>query len=568
MVTRQTNAGGWNRQRRPNLAGSRRVIKTLVERAFDAGLRYGTATVPLPLHSLTQSVAPAAPPNEPTAFARWHWLALAAITALAAVLRFVGSGEWSLWVDEAHTWRDATMPLDRFLSEDRVQYPLPFLLLRGLLALGLGQDEGSLRLPFVVIGIVSVPLLGMCGRRLVGARAALFAALLLAVHPWHVYWSQNARGYVLVILAAIVTADRIHAHIRHDRLFDLGLAGLAIVVATLSHATGVLLAVGFVAFLVLRRVQIRRATLVWLAIGAAVAAYAVPWLIDVLPLFEGFKKSKDSPSLVHFVQTTGFYFRPMQLIAAAVGLWLLRRVGGRDRALLLGSMSAMPMLVLLAVGAQLVLTTARYAICALPMVTWLAAFAAVHVGRALATAPNWPRATARAAGVAVPLMLVAGLSSGLWDYYANQHGQRACWREAAAFLQERAAGRPLWVSTVNHPTMLYYLRPGQWANAVPPPFDANRVVPLLDWMFEQGQDEDKNPVHDAGAAAHVEWHRRSARANKALFAFVVTMPELIEQDKSSALRAEIARQCEQVAYFPCWVGPKDESIHIWVLKEP
>jgi hypothetical protein len=326
--------------------------------------------------------------------------------------------------------------------------------------------------------------------------------------------------------------------------------------------------VGYVAFLVLRRVQLRRATLLWLAAGVAVAAYAVPWLIDVLPLFEDFKKSKDSPSLTHFVQTTGFYFRPMQLVAAAVGLWLLRRVGGRDRALLLGSMSVVPVLVLLAVGAQLVLTTARYAICVLPMVTWLAALAAVHVARVLAATPHWSRATARAAGAAVPLLLTAGLGVGLWDYYANQHGQRACWREAAAFLQERAAGRPLWVSTVNHPSMIYYLLPGKWSNTVPPEFAANRVVPLIDWMIANGQDEEKRTVNDGGAVAHVEWHRRSARANNALFAFVVTMPELIEQDKSSALRVEIARQCEEVAYFPCWVGPKDESIHIWVLKEP
>ncbi|MCA8950147.1 MAG: hypothetical protein KDE27_11640, partial [Planctomycetes bacterium] len=42
---------------------------------------------------------------------RWLWLALAAATVVAAVLRLLDIGQWSFWVDEAHTYRDATMPL-------------------------------------------------------------------------------------------------------------------------------------------------------------------------------------------------------------------------------------------------------------------------------------------------------------------------------------------------------------------------------------------------------------------------------------------------------------------------
>lgn len=505
---------------------------------------------------------------------RTHWQCLLAISAVALLLRLLAVGEWSLWIDEAHTWRDATMPLfraprvDGFLDSDRQFYPLTPLLLRGLLALGLGQDEVSLRLPFVLVGAATVPLLGVCGRRLVGATPSVLAAGVLAVDPWHVFWSQNARGYVVVVLMAVVVANRAFAYVRNDRLRDLLLVWGAIAVGALSHPTGILLLVGFVTFLLLRSRPLAGRRLVQLGLGTALVVAALPWGVDYLP-FEGFMRSKDSPSLLHFLQTTGFYFRPVVLCMAAIGLWQLVAFGGRDRALAFGSFATAPFIVLVVIGACKVLTTARYAICALPCVTWLAAFAAVHVaaavGAGLARTARLPRLLAVGA---LPLLLVGEHTVALVDYYSVQHGQRARWREAATFLQVRAAGRPLRVSTINQPTMLYYLRPGQWEFRVPTEYARNTVVPLIDWMVLQGLDEFQVKQHEPGASNHIDWHRQAARATGALFAFVVTLPELVENDPTGRLKAAITQECELVLHLPCWVGPKDESIYVYVLKEP
>src|SRR5688500_2570378 len=46
------------------------------------------------------------------AFTRRQAAVLAAITLLAAALRLCRLGEWSFWIDEAITWRDATYPDD------------------------------------------------------------------------------------------------------------------------------------------------------------------------------------------------------------------------------------------------------------------------------------------------------------------------------------------------------------------------------------------------------------------------------------------------------------------------
>jgi len=559
------------------------VNAALVElRAFSVGLRYPVARVPYPPPPPDKALlAPA--DRDPTALRARHWLLLLAITTLAAVVRTIGLGDYGMWVDEAHTWRDATMPLhgpEGFLATDRVLYSLSFFLLRGLLALGwIGETAADLRLPFVIAGVLTVPLVALCGRRLVGASAAVFAALLLAVHPWHVFWSQNARGYVFVVLAAVVVADRALAYAQRERLRDLLGTWLAIAIGTVSHATGGLLAVGFVAFLVLRRVRLGRRGLVWGLVGIVLVGFVLPWAVENWSPFQAFLRSKDRASLLHFVQTTGFWFRPLLLVLAVVGLWLLRSVGGRERAVLLGSLSLLPLAVLFALGAKVVLTTARYAICALPIVVWLAAFAAMQFGEAIGRAMR-ARSWARTLRVGVvPALLVIELCVQLVDYHGPQHGQRARWPEAAAFLQQQAGGRPIHVGTTNHPSMLWYLRPGQWRFVVPPEYQSNQIVPLMDWTVGQGVDHFKQSAHEPGAKNHVAWHRQQAKADGALLAFVVTGPELEEQEQrladetkypgvDGAIRAAIEAECRLALHLPCWVGPKDESISIYVLREP
>ena len=189
-------------------------------------------------------------------FDRRQWMCLAAITVLAAALRLAGLGAWSFWVDEGHTWRDATMPLTGeggFLATDRVRYGVPFLMLRLLLGLGLtGYDEASVRLPFALIGIATVPMMAVCGRRLVGAWPAVVAAGLLAINPWHIFWSQNARGYGLALLMCVIALHRAYRWRETRGALDLLLLAGAIGLAATSHPTAMMLMVAFVGFEVVR----------------------------------------------------------------------------------------------------------------------------------------------------------------------------------------------------------------------------------------------------------------------------------------------------------------------------
>jgi 4-amino-4-deoxy-L-arabinose transferase-like glycosyltransferase len=115
---------------------------------------------------------------------------LIAVILLAGCLRFFRLGEWSLWGDEIFSL--GSKP-DGFVQSTTTQ------LIHWATAL-LGTSEWSARLVPALIGTVSIVLLYFPIRKLFGVPVAMLSSALLAVSPWHIYWSQNARFYVLLLL--------------------------------------------------------------------------------------------------------------------------------------------------------------------------------------------------------------------------------------------------------------------------------------------------------------------------------------------------------------------------------
>jgi hypothetical protein len=68
-----------------------------------------------------------------------------------------------------------------------------------------GRHEWSLRLPALLLGMVTLPCLWIYTRQLVGPRLALGATMGLAVSPAHVAYSETARGYTGMILFSLLS---------------------------------------------------------------------------------------------------------------------------------------------------------------------------------------------------------------------------------------------------------------------------------------------------------------------------------------------------------------------------
>lgn len=118
---------------------------------------------------------------------------LLGITIFAAAVRIYKIREWGFWIDEIYTIQRATSDLGSLFI------PLSTRLISFTLELA-GSDEFGARLMPGVIGLLSIPVFFFPIRKVTGATTALLAVLLLALSPWHLFWSQNARFYTALML--------------------------------------------------------------------------------------------------------------------------------------------------------------------------------------------------------------------------------------------------------------------------------------------------------------------------------------------------------------------------------
>lgn len=203
-------------------------------------------------------------------------------TALGAVLRLYLLTGQSLWVDEMLTWQTIRPGIAAgFLEQilDSIQGPLYMAVTWPLLRL---QDSAlMLRLPSAVAGIATIPLFGLFVSRLMGGRAARLAVLLLALNPFHVWYSQEGRGYAFLMLfsvlmgLAILSLARKNSGYGQASLFALACAG-----AVWSNLGGMFLwaAMGLAVLLFQFPVTGRRWGLWGLAFGAGLLLVS-PWLL-------------------------------------------------------------------------------------------------------------------------------------------------------------------------------------------------------------------------------------------------------------------------------------------------
>lgn len=139
---------------------------------------------------------------------RLYQLALLLVMALALGLRLYQLGAQSLWYDEGVTATVAQRGLSELTqwTAHDIQPPLYYyvVFLWGRLA---GWSEWSLRFPSAWWGVLSVPLLAVVAQRLTRRPlAGLLAALLAALHPLLVYYSQEARMYTMLVTLGVLTA--------------------------------------------------------------------------------------------------------------------------------------------------------------------------------------------------------------------------------------------------------------------------------------------------------------------------------------------------------------------------
>ena len=130
-------------------------------------------------------------------------LLLGLIVVVAAIVRLHGLGEASLWLDEAASVKFAGLPWSTlWLSGYDNAPPVYYSLLK--LVLLFGDSELAVRLPSMVFGVLTIPVVYRTGQLVAGSRAGLGASLFFALSATQVEYSQEARAYSLLVFALAV----------------------------------------------------------------------------------------------------------------------------------------------------------------------------------------------------------------------------------------------------------------------------------------------------------------------------------------------------------------------------
>ena len=100
-----------------------------------------------------------------------------------------------------------------------------------------GEANWTIRLPALLFGVATVPMLYVFGRQVVREREAVLSAALLALSYHHVWFSQSARGYIVLAFAMVVTTHLLLKVLRNGSTSAAVLYALAIALGVYTHLT-------------------------------------------------------------------------------------------------------------------------------------------------------------------------------------------------------------------------------------------------------------------------------------------------------------------------------------------
>lgn len=352
-----------------------------------------------------------------------QYLILAAIVIFGAAMRLYKLGEWSFWYDEIYTLRDVrNLPNLSLLNQQ-----LSRLLIYGVIR-AFGESEWTARIIPTIIGILSIPILFFLVRKSFGPGVALLACLLLAIAPWHLYWSQNARFYTMLLLFYTIALFAFYYAIEEDRPLYLVLFLVFLGLAVLERLFSVLLLPVAVSYLILLKILpfekppgLRMRTIWILVVPVIIIILLGSWQFLSNPeKYEvSFGRINNNPMSI--AAGVAFYLSLPILCMGVVGAiyYLIHK----NRAVLLLTIAAVLPILAILVLSTVQYTATRYAF--ITLTSWI-----VLAALAVWTLLKEVKGLYWILGIGVLLLLVSQPLSEAFLYYRYQNGNRDDWRSA------------------------------------------------------------------------------------------------------------------------------------------
>ncbi|WP_420642993.1 glycosyltransferase family 39 protein [Candidatus Leptofilum sp.] len=186
------------------------------------------------------------------------------ILLLAFGLRLIGLDSQSLWWDELKTIQRAAMAFPHLMTDlagHRAHLPLYFMVMQ--LWHGLGESAFVVRFFSVIWGVVGIAGIFQLGKHIANKRVGLLAALLLAISPFYIWYSQEARMYSFLPALLILAHWALAVAIQKKKLLPWLLYALLMIAAVATHYFSLFVIIAHYIFFVLHFRQLRPQTIRW-----------------------------------------------------------------------------------------------------------------------------------------------------------------------------------------------------------------------------------------------------------------------------------------------------------------
>ena len=134
---------------------------------------------------------------------------LSVIVFVGLLLRFYKLGFQSLWLDELYTFMDCDPSISWHETLTTVlalecKSPLYYFIVK-FLFIAFGYTDIVARVLSVVAGIAGIYAMYFLGKEIFNTRTGLIAALFTSLNYFHIYYSQEARGYIFLFLFTVLS---------------------------------------------------------------------------------------------------------------------------------------------------------------------------------------------------------------------------------------------------------------------------------------------------------------------------------------------------------------------------
>ncbi len=459
------------------------------------------------------------------------------VMVFAAGIRLWKLGDWSFWADEVFSIQAA----QKFPAEITAN-PVMYMVIR-FFTNTFGMNELGARLGPCIIGILSVPLVYWPAKRIFNTKVAMIACAFLVIHPWHIYWSQNARAYSLAFLLASLSAGSFYLALEKDSVALTLFSVFVTLLSILSYSQTVMLLpafAGYVMLLMFFPVDIPRG-LNGKNLITFFGPFALALLLLIIPsvrsyIYSGWGSNQFGRSPMYILFTLVYCLGVPVSVAAFIGgihsLIYMNRGG-----LFLICCAVVPLAIVLLISPFLNVA-GYYLFFTMFAYLFLAAFCAAELMESVSRG-------SKILSVAVMLIIFIASLSQTYMYFTVENGGRPKWREAFQSVKQRIGYDDILVVSMP-PIAEYYLRESG-GKSLPAEAQTSQVMQL------------ENVIAQLGALDN-QWNWK----NQTVW-FVLDQLSLNALDSDHRFREWLYSNCRLVEKFPVYARVADRTISLWNL---